>query len=88
MKDEFILSQLKTFNLDIANVEATELSAFLDLAEKIKEDDYLKAIDFVNTRKNLEDRSAWDKFKYLCGYLQRIKKIYHYQDNYGKQQQQ
>lgn len=88
MKDEFILSQLKTFNLDITNVEATELSAFLDLAGKIREEDYLKAIDYVNTRTKLEDKSAWDKFKYLCGYLQRIKKIYQYQNSYGKQQQE
>lgn len=84
MEDEFILKQLKSFNLNIANMEATELSAFLDLARNIKQNDYLSAIDYVNTREKLVDKTALDRFKYLCGYLQRIKKIYQYQKNYGE----
>ncbi|KUK77199.1 MAG: hypothetical protein XD93_0480 [candidate division WS6 bacterium 34_10] len=84
MEDEYILKQLESFNLNIADMEATELSAFLDLARNIKQNDYLSAIDYVNTRRKLADRTAMDKFKYLCGYLQRIKKIYQYQNNYGK----
>lgn len=85
MEDEFILKQLENLNVDITKMEATELSAFLDLAQNIKREDYLSAIDYVNTRRKLVDKSALDRFKYLCGYLQRIKKIYQYQNNYGKQ---
>lgn len=84
MEDEFILEQLETFNLNIAEMEATELSAFLDLARNIKRNDYLSAVEYVNTRKKLSDKTALDKFKYLCGYLQKIKKIYQYQNNYGR----
>lgn len=87
MEDEFILKQLENLNIDITSMEATELSAFLDLAQNIKESDYLSAIDYVNTRKKLTDRTALDRFKYLCGYLQRIKKIYQYQNNYEQSNQ-
>lgn len=82
MKEDYILSKLELFNLDISTVDVHELSQFLDLASHIKQEDYDIAIEFVLTRNNLKNVSAWDKFKYLCGYLQRIKKIYHYQKQY------
>ena len=84
MKDEYILSKLEEINLDISNVEAHELSMFLDLTSYIKKEDYDTAIEYVVTRNNLKNVSAWDKFKYLCGYLQRIKKIYQYQNKNGQ----
>lgn len=84
MKDEYVLSKLSELNLDISSVEAYELSMFLDLASFIKKRDYDTAIEYVNTRNNLKNASAWDKFKYLCGYLQRIKKIYQYQNKNGQ----
>jgi hypothetical protein len=85
MEDEFILQQLENLNIDITTMEATELSAFLDLTHDIKESDYRSAIAYVGSRRKLEDKTALDKFKYLCGYLQRVKKIYQYQNNYEQQ---
>lgn len=87
MEDDFILQQLEILNINIVDMEATELSAFLDLAQNIKKEDYLSAIDYVRTRRKLEGKTALDKFKYLCGYLQRIKKIYQYQNNYEQSRQ-
>lgn len=84
MEEIHALSKLQELNLDIANLPVHELAQFLDLVSTIKTEDYETAINFVLTRKKLEDKPAFDKFKYLCGYLQKIKKIYHYQTQYGK----
>lgn len=82
MSDIDILDRLVDLGLDIPKIPTAELSQFLDLVQFIKEQDYHDAVDFVLTRKNLELKTPVDKFKYLCGYLQKTKKIYHYKKLY------
>jgi len=82
MDEEYILSKLESFNLDISRLDAFEISQFLDLAKDIKKEDYDKGIDFVLTRRNLEGVEPFGKFKYFCGYLQKIKRVYKLQNQY------
>lgn len=82
MDEEYILSKLESFNLDISRLDAFEISQFLDLAKDIKKEDYDKGIDFVLTRRNLEGVEPFGKFKYFCGYLQKIKRAYKLQNQY------
>lgn len=82
MDEEYILSKLEGFNLDISRLDAFEISQFLDLAKDIKKEDYDKGIDFVLTRRNLEGVEPFGKFKYFCGYLQKIKRVYKLQNQY------
>jgi len=82
MSEEYILSKLSDFNLDVANVDGFEIAQFLDLAKDIKRDDYDKGVDFVLTRRNLEGVDSFGKFKYFCGYLQKIKRVYKLQNQY------
>lgn len=79
MEDIDILKKLEKLNIDFTQLQAPEVSNFLDLAQNIKDSDYEYAIDFVSTREKLKDKTGMDRFKYLCGYLQRLKKVYQYQ---------
>ena len=87
MSEEYILSKLADFNLDISSVDGFELSQFLDLAMDIKKEDYDKGIEYVISRRKLENVDPFVKFKYFCGYLQKIKKVYRLQDKLKNQYQ-
>lgn len=82
MSDEYIVQQLENFNLDIRTLDGFELSQFLDLAHDIKKTDYDKGIEYVVTRRKLENTDPFGKFKYFCGYLQNLKKVYKLQNQY------
>lgn len=82
MEEEYIISRLEDLGLDIGSVESFELSQFLDLTKGIKREDYDKGLEYVLTRRNLENVDAFNKFKYFCGYLQKIKRVYKLQHQY------
>lgn len=83
MREEKILKKLQeAFNLNINNIPAHELSLFLVLVEEITDADLWEGIHYVLTRKKLEQKTAWDKFKYLCGYLQKVRKAYFLKESY------
>jgi|GEM_PF-5934784 hypothetical protein len=82
MEEDYIISRLEDLGLDIGSVESFELSQFLDLTKDIKQEDYDKGLEYVLSRRNLENTDAFGKFKYFCGYLQKIKRVYKLQEQY------
>lgn len=86
MNEEEALELLQEIPVDIGNIKPFEIAQFLDLISFIKKEDYKQAVDFVKTREKLKQSTDLDRFKYLCGSLQRVKKTYHYQNKYGKSQ--
>jgi len=83
MQELGALKELAKLDMDIKNLPVHEISSFLDLALSVNEEDYLQAVDFVSGRDKLKSKTEIDRFKYLCGYLQRARRIYNYQNGVG-----
>lgn len=67
---------LSSINIDQSSIPRFEIARYISLASEIKKADFDESIQFVLTRHFLENKTGFEKFKYLCGVLTNLRRSY------------